>query len=82
MSFKLCIKIAAEPATRGAARLVPPNSANGSVMFLLNFVTDVGVKLYSPTPIKSGFGSPITDGPLLEKPDTSPKSEVLLPNLG
>ena len=72
MSFRPCIRIAAEPATRGAARLVPPNNAKEPLVFLLNFVTDVGVKLYSPTAIKSGFGSPIRDGPLLEKPETSP----------
>ena len=71
--FRLSINTAAEPATSGAARLVPPKSANGPVAFLLYFVTLIGVKLYSPIPIKSGFGSPTKPGPLLENPATSPE---------
>ena len=70
-SLRLCIIRAALPETIGAAILVPPNNENGSsVDSSEGFVTDAGVKLYAPILIKSGFGSPIMVGPLLEKSTT------------
>ena len=41
-----------------------------------------GTKLYAPILIKSGFVSPITPGPLLEKSITWSEWSVVLPNLG
>ena len=70
-SFMFCITNAALPETRGAAILVPPNNENGSLVeSFSSFVTEAGVKLYAPILIKSGFGSPIIPGPLLEKSTT------------
>src|SRR3989344_9137262 len=78
-----CINKATVPETRGAAMLVPPKSEKDSCFesFFI-FVIDDGVKLYAPILIKSGFGSPIIPGPLLEKSTISLKLSVVLPNLG
>ena len=45
-------------------------------------MTVAGVKLYAPILIKSGFGSPINVGPLLEKSTTWSEYFVEFPNLG
>ena len=52
------------------------------VAFLIFFVTLEGVKLYAPILIRSGFGSPIIPGPLLEKSAISFDDVVVFPNLG
>ena len=65
------IKIAALPDTIGAAILVPPNKENDSSLESFSiFKTLDGVNPYAPILIKSGFGSPIKPGPLLEKSTT------------
>ena len=82
-SSRLCITSAALPATIGAAMLVPPNKLNDSLVESSDFcVTADGVKLYAPILIKSGFGSPIILGPLLEKSTTWSECIVVFPNLG
>src|SRR3989304_7069863 len=78
----LSISTAAEPETSGADMLVPPKIVNGSVAFLIFFVTLEGIKLYAPILIRSGFGSPIIPGPLLEKSAISFDDVVVFPNLG
>ena len=66
------IKTAILPDTMGAAILVPPNKENDSSLeSFSNFKIFDGVNPYAPILIKSGFGSPITPGPLLEKSTTS-----------
>ena len=70
-SLRLCITSAALPETIGAAILVPPNNLNDSLgESSESLVTVDGVKLYAPILIRSGFGSPIMLGPLLEKSTT------------
>ena len=67
-SFKLSTTSAALPATMGADMLVPPKSLKASFSESAeNFVTNAGTKPYAPILIRSGFGSPTTPGPLLEK---------------
>ena len=79
----LSIRIAALPETSGAAILVPPKSEKAfcAGSFSSFDIVD-GVKLYAPILIKSGFGSPIIPGPLLEKSTTLFLCSVVLPNRG
>ena len=66
------IKTAAAPDTIGAAILVPPNKEKDSLLeSFSDFKTFDGVNPCAPMLIKSGFGSPIELGPLLEKSTTS-----------
>ena len=67
----------------GADILVPPKSVKAFCAgSFSSFDIVVGVKLYAPILIKSGFGSPITPGPLLEKSTTLFLCSVVLPNRG
>ena len=82
-SRMLCIRTAALPATRGVAMLVPPNSEKDSASESFSSLSTLeGTKLCAPLLIRSGLGSPIIPGPLLEKSTTWPWCSVLFPNLG
>ena len=81
--MRLSMRIAVEPATSGAAILVPPNMENDSALesfFALR--TLLGTKPYAPVSTRSGLGSPTMLGPLLEKSTRLFALSVVFPNLG
>ncbi len=67
-SLNACITNANIPAVNGDAMLVPPKTPHACFVLSICFaLTGNGVYPYAPVASRSGFTSPITVGPLLEK---------------